>query len=414
MPDADFRNFILPLETPRIQFARGRSLAAYGRDMMAEPKAIALKAQWDRLLAEPFRGITTDGHVREGLFPLEDGGFDPAPAVAAAQALLASLPEEQRARLCYPADAPEWRAWYNPEIPFNDYGIRLEDTSEATRRHFVDLLSACTSAEGKTKVLRLLKANRFLGELYDILHIMNEWSYHLLIFGTPSTSEAWGWSVYGHHAAFCCFIQGSQLVLSPTFMGVEPNHIQLASGESFTLFTEEERLGLQLMQALPPALQQRAQVFKLMEDPAMGPERFNFADQRHFGGAFQDNRIVPLEGVPAGEFAPAERALLLRLIETFLSHLPDGPRAARMRQIAAYLDETWWSWIGGYGQDDPFYFRIQSPVVMIEFDHHSGMWLSNKEPAKFHIHIITRIPNGNDYGRALQALHGARQAVPAP
>ena len=42
---------------------------------------------------------------------------------------------------------------------------------------------------------------------------------------------------------------------------------------------------------------------------------------------------------------------------------------------------------------------------MIEFDHHSGVWLSNSDPAKFHIHTVVRTPNGNDYGKDLLRQH---------
>ena len=38
---------------------------------------------------------------------------------------------------------------------------------------------------------------------------------------------------------------------------------------------------------------------------------------------------------------------------------------------------------------------------MVEFDHHSGVWLGNLEPAKCHIHTVVRTPNGNDYGKDL-------------
>ncbi|MEF2070710.1 DUF3500 domain-containing protein [Consotaella aegiceratis] len=408
MSNDDFRDFIFPPETPRIALARQADRYAYSKELRETSHAKALVAEWQRRLAEPFRGITPDGKFQEGLFELGDEGFDVEPAVRAAQAMLETLDDAQRARMSYAIDAEEWRAWYNPEIVFNDNGIRLEDTSEPTRDAFLALLRSCASSRGYEKVLRLLSANLYLGEIYDCRHIMNQWSYHVLMFGEPSATEPWGWSLYGHHAAFNCFVLGRQMVISPTFMGVEPNVIDRGDGNAFTLFTEEERLGLELMQSLPEEMRERATVYKRMEDPAMPPERFNFADQRHFGGAFQDNRIVPLEGVRASEFSAEQRDKLLECIETFLEHWPDAPRAARMEQIESHLDETWWSWIGGCSDDDPFYFRIQSPVIMIEFDHHSGMWLSNKEPAKFHIHTITRIPNGNDYGKALLRLHEKR------
>ena len=75
-----------------------------------------------------------------------------------------------------------------------------------------------------------------------------------------------------------------------------------------------------------------------------------------------------------------------------------------MKQIRKHFDETYFSWIGGFGPEDPFYYRIQSPVVLLEFDHHCGIFLTNTVPKKYHIHTVQRIPNGNDYGRELIRL----------
>lgn len=403
MSSQDFRDYLMPADAPRIALARGVDLPTYSERMLATEKAQKLKAHWQTMLDETFRGITTDGEIKPDLFTLQDEGFAVEEAVAAAQALLVTLDESQQAQARYAIDAREWRAWYNPEIPFNDFGLRLEKTAPQSREAFWQLLRSCTSERGFHKVQQLMDANHFLGELYDLTHIMNRWSFHFLLFGEPSTTQPWGWSIYGHHVAFCCFMIGRQLVIAPTFMGVEPNVIARGDESDCVLFTAEEQHGLALMQSLSSEQQTRATVYALMEDPAMPPERFNFADQRHLGGAFQDNRIIPSEGICVAEFSPSQKAALMATIGVFLDFLPDAPYQARLKLIEHYLDETWWSWIGGCGDDDVFYYRIQSPVVMLEFDHHSGMWLTNEQPARFHIHTITRIPNGNDYGKALLA-----------
>ena len=43
---------------------------------------------------------------------------------------------------------------------------------------------------------------------------------------------------------------------------------------------------------------------------------------------------------------------------------------------------------------------------MIEFDHHSGVFLTNAEPAKCHIQTV--IPNGNHYCKDLLRRHYAQ------
>lgn len=127
--------------------------------------------------------------------------------------------------------------------------------------------------------------------------------------------------------------------------------------------------------------------------------------QRHLSGAFQDNRVIPYEGIKVEEMPQPQQETLLRLISFYQDILPSGPYNASMNRIKRHWDETHFCWIGGYSDEDAFYYRVQSPVLMIEFDHHSGVFLLNREPAKYHIHTIMRMPNGNDYGKELIRLH---------
>ena len=80
-----------------------------------------------------------------------------------------------------------------------------------------------------------------------------------------------------------------------------------------------------------------------------------------------------------------------------------------MDEIEKHLDETWFAWIGGSDEDSTFYYRIHSPVVLIEFDHETPVGLTHLYPRgvpyKEHIHAIVRTPNGNDYGKDLLRQH---------
>lgn len=172
----------------------------------------------------------------------------------------------------------------------------------------------------------------------------------------------------------------------------------------------EGDLGLKLMQSLPEPDKQKAQIFKLLRDPGMlqtgdlKKDRWNADDQRHVCGAFRDNRIVPYEGVPLSQFDAAQQKLVMSILDEFCLYLPQPARKLRLELVKKHLDETYFCWIGQWGADDSFYYRIQSPVIIVEFDHHSGVFLSNKEPAKFHTHTIMRTPNAGDYGNALRKL----------
>ena len=80
-----------------------------------------------------------------------------------------------------------------------------------------------------------------------------------------------------------------------------------------------------------------------------------------------------------------------------------------MQEIEAHWDEdTYFCWIGGFARETGFYYKVHSPVIMLEFDHHSGVFLNNKLPLPFHIHTLVRTPNGNDYGKELLRLYQQR------
>lgn len=323
---------------------------------------------------------------------------------SAASSLLSLLSPEQLSSVQYHIDSPEWRSWSNPEFLLSPKGLRLDEVSPAIRDSILAVLRATLSPEGYAKALGAMRINGFLGELVRTPSICNEFSYNFALFGTPSASAPWGFSFYGHHLCINILLYRTQVVLSPWFTGAEPNLIDEGPYAGTRILHEEERLGLALMQSLSAAHRDAAQVYKLLRDPAMPHGRWNHDDQRHLCGAYRDNRVVPYEGVVVSQLGAEQQRLAEQILEQYLLYLPARARELRLAQIKEWFHETYFCWIGGYGHGDPFYYRLQSPVVIVEFDHHSGVFLTNSEPAKFHIHTLLRTPNGGDYGMALRPL----------
>lgn len=404
----DWRDYLIPADSERLRSGRGLDPWTYAEPIRATERAVGLIDYWQSLYREPFTGITTDGTVLPGRFAIADEGFDVRAAAAAGREVVDAASDGERERMRYPIDAPEWRDWYNPEWPMNAHGVRMDEVGPELRDAVTALMRACFSDEGYVKTSQVRSANLFLGELYDLRNIMNDWSYHFLLFGEPSETEPWGWNLYGHHLALNCFVLGHQLVVSPTFLGAEPTIIDRGDGNSFELFRREARTGIELMQSLPDEQRRRATTYRELKDPAMPPGRWHFADERALGGAYQDNRVIPYEGVCAREFSDAQCEALLDVVASFIDYLPEPVFAARMRDIGSALEDTWWSWIGPDDGIAPFYYRVQNPLIMVEFDNHQGVWLTNPEPARFHVHTVVRTPNGNDYGKDLLRQHYAK------
>jgi hypothetical protein len=382
-----------------------RDAYSHADRFLATPRGQALADSYNARLAQPFFGVTADGQRLPDLYKLADNGAPVDVMVAAARHVLSVCSSEQRAKVSFALDAPNWRMWSNPELYINRYGLRLDELPEQLRAAILAVLRASLSPRGFEKARACMLMNEFLGQLVGGPRVLNQYSYNFSLFGEPALDAPWGWQLHGHHLALNCLVIGKQLVISPTFMGAEPNIIDEGPHRGLTILDGEERAGLRLMQSLPSALRDRAQTYKLMYDPSMPPERFHPADQRHLGGAFHDNRIIPYEGVRGAELSAIQRAQLLELSALFIEYLPKPVLSARMRELEQHIGDTYFSWIGQYGDDDPYYFRIQSPVIMCEFDHHSGVFLTNREPAKCHIHTIVRTPNGNDYGKDLLRQH---------
>ncbi|KAH8883505.1 hypothetical protein GQ53DRAFT_811497 [Thozetella sp. PMI_491] len=402
-----YHEFLPDLSIPRFTTMQKQNAHEYAdafKESGQPPWLHGLYLHWRDLLKEPFRGITNDGTVRDSLYGLQDEEVPIEEITAAANALVASLADGQRAKTCLHIDSPEWRTWSNPEFLLSDKGIRLDEISQDQRSLALKVLQVTLSPEGYEKAIGAMRINHFLGELVKSPTIMNEFSYNFVLFGEPSTSAPWGYSFYGHHLCLNILLYRSQIVVSPWFTGAEPNLIDEGPYKGTRILHREEALGLQLMQSLAPEQQTAAQVYKLLDDPEMPWGRWNHDDQRHLCGAYRDNRIVPYEGILASEMTEAQQNVLLGICEEYLLYLPSKARQMRLDQIRSWFHETYWSWIGDYKDDSPFYYRIQSPVIIIEFDHHSGVFLTNKEPAKFHIHTLLRTPNKGDYGMALRPL----------
>ena len=79
--------------------------------------------------------------------------------------------------------------------------------------------------------------------------------------------------------------------------------------------------------------------------------RIHPGDERHLGGCFQDNRVIPYEGILVADMPAEARELLDAVVDDFIGYLPDGPRAARRREIQEHYGETYFSWIGGWEGD---------------------------------------------------------------
>ena len=80
------------------------------------PAIAAVAAQRPDPVVEPFKGVTTDGTVVNGLFPIRATGVTTAPVRDAAVKFIAALTPEQQTRRHFQSTIDEWRKWINAAL----------------------------------------------------------------------------------------------------------------------------------------------------------------------------------------------------------------------------------------------------------------------------------------------------------
>jgi predicted nuclease of restriction endonuclease-like (RecB) superfamily len=353
-------------------------------------------------LAEPFVGVTTNGSVVPGLFPIQASGVTTEPVRAAADQFLAELTDAQRSVTMYPLDDLEWRKWNNIHR-YTRQGVSFKEMSEPQRARAFGLLQAALSAKGLEKSRNIMRLNETIAEMTQRLDEYGEGLYNLTVMGEPSDTAPWGWQLDGHHLVINYFILKDQVVMSPAFMGSEPIHAAAGKYAGTTVLQDEQHKGLAFMQALSPEQQKKA---------TLQPEK---TANNSLAQAFRDNLVLDYAGLRASELNAAQRKQLLAVIDEYVGNMPAGHAKVRMQEVEKHVGDTFFAWIGPTGAEAVFYYRIQSPVILIEFDHQTPVALPGpKVPGRIHVHSVVRTPNGNDYGKDLLRQHyQAHQDDPA-
>lgn len=352
-------------------------------------------------LAEPFKGVTTDGRVAPNLFAVRSTGVSTDPVRKAADAFLAALTAEQRRKTTYGIEDDEWRKWMNQHF-YVRQGVSFLEMTPAQRERGFALLQSALSARGLKQTRDIMRLNETLGELNgNDFQQYGEFRYHLTVMGTPSATEPWGWQLDGHHAIINYFVLGDQVVMTPFFAGSEPVIAPSGKYKGTAVLQDEQNRGLAFVNSLDA--DQRARAI-LSSDKSRN---------NNLTEAWKDNAVVPQAGVIGSQLSDPQRRALVDLIALYIGNMDDAHAKVEMSDVQKHLATTSFAWIGKTDSDAVFYYRIQSPVILIEFDHQLPANLRQlakdpNVPNHEHIHVVVRTPNGNDYGKDLLRQHYAQ------
>ena len=276
---------------------------------------------------KPFKGITTNGELAKGLFPVRSTGVSTEPVRVAAEKFLAALTEEQRRKTLFPVDDLEWRKWMNVSF-YVRQGVGFNDMSEAQREAAFGLMRASLSAKGMKLSRDTMKLNHTLGELNsDNFNEYGEWLYWITVMGTPSATEPWGWQLDGHHLIVNYFVLGDQVVMTPSFFGSEPVRATAGKYRGTVIMQEEQDAGLAFMKSLTP------------EQRTAATLRTSKTGNENLTEAFKDNVVLDYAGVPARTLNDSQKRQLLTLIGLYVHNMRDEHARVRIDEVNAHMDQ---------------------------------------------------------------------------
>lgn len=343
-----------------------------------------------------FLGLKTSDTLQTGLFPIQSTGVSTEPITIAGKQFLESLSSEQLKKIQFDIQDKEWWTWSNVDNGiFKREGVSLKEMSTSQKTLAFKLMEEALSAKGLKLSKDIMKTDQTLKEMNGGSENFDEELYFFTIMGKPTLNEPWGWQLDGHHLVINYFVLGDQVVMTPTFMGGEPVITATGKHKGNTIFQDEQNYGLKLMQSFNKKQQSKATI-----STSKGRENMQ-------AGAGADNITIEFEGLPAAQMSATQKEKILKLIALYVNNMKEGHAQVKMEEIKKHLDNTWFAWKGGVEDNSEFYYRILSPVILIEFDHQGpvGMRGESRNKPRNHIHTMVRTPNGNDYGKDYLKQH---------
>lgn len=306
-------------------------------------------------------------------------------AVSAANAFLGTLDAKQKQTVLFSYDDDKQRAkWSNLPVRMTPRGgIATGDMTPAQRSAAMVLLASVLSKRGFEKVQQIVEADETLKRNENNNSMFGKDLYYFSILGTPSPKDPWMLQFGGHHLALNITIAGDRGVLTPSLTGAQPSAYTV-SGKTVRPLGQESDKGLALLNALDETQKKQAILGFQLADLVLGPGK--------------DGKTIQPEGLKAAAMNEKQRAMLLDVIAEWSGIIHEGAASARMAELKADLDETWFAWSGpvtvAASANIAAYYRIQGPHVIIEY---APQRMGNGD-ASLHIHAMYRDPT-NDYGK---------------
>ncbi|MFJ1971086.1 DUF3500 domain-containing protein [Streptomyces sp. NPDC087903] len=342
------------------------------------------------------------------------GGANTAQVVAAANAFLATLSDEQKDTVLYDFDdAAKKTGWSNFPTPVVERnGLKLGDLTDEQEAAALKVMEAALSKKGYEELVEIRKADDYLASLPDTggpgggtpptsptatatgtptaaptgrppgggggANFGSEW-YYISFFGLPSRTGEFTLQYGGHHAAYNLTYAGRNVSISPTLTAVEP--MEFNWEDLYYAPLEDKRTAtVGAVQALTADQLAAAEIDGSFDDLYLGPGH---------DGPFPARP----EGVLVGSLSRKQQAKVTTMLKAWVDDLDEKAAARLLAKYVSEYDKTYIGWSGGTTLDnDQTYVRLDGPSAWVEFSNQPGASTDG-----IHQHTIFRDETA-DYG----------------
>jgi len=272
-------------------------------------------------------------------------------------------------------------------------GVSLKEMSASQRTAAHALLHSALSTQGYLKATGIMvmedvlrETELALGKDSKVVSLVRDPElYFFTIFGRPSQDTAWGWRVEGHHLSLhFSSVTGELVATTPMFFGSNPAVVAHGPRAGLCLLAAEAGIARELLYSFDTGQSGQAII------SATAPDDIITGNSRKAS-------LEKMAGLSASNMTGEQRALLIRLIQEYATNLrPDLANAQLERIKTSGVEKLHFAWAGSIDAGNPHYYRIHSPMLLIEYD--------NTQNNANHIHTVYR-DLVNDFGVDILRRH---------
>ncbi|HCN82889.1 MAG TPA: hypothetical protein DIT07_04615 [Sphingobacteriaceae bacterium] len=273
-------------------------------------------------------------------------------------------------------------------VPLERKGPTFRDFNEKQKAAALALLRASLSDQGFQKATNIMAMDDILKAIEnrpDADHYRDPLNYHFCIFGEPSSVKEWGWRFEGHHISMnFSSTKGAIISGTPFFFGSNPGIVSSGEKKGYQILKEEMDLGYSLVKSLD---EKQLKVALISEK----------APSEIITGNKRKASLLEPHGVHFSELTADQRRTFLQLLDVYINNYPSKFSAKFLDKIKkAGIDNLHFAWAGSTERGSGHYYRIQGPVLLIEYD--------DTQNNANHIHTVVRDLT-SDFGEDVLAEH---------